>query len=67
MKRKTGIQFAEFAHLGKQIACFIRLFAGATYDLNCNSVCSPRCTIHLLRKSSELQQEGYLPKTILLM
>ena len=36
MKRKTGIQFAEFAHLGKQIACFIRLFAGATYDLNCN-------------------------------
>ena len=37
MNRKTLIQFA---HLGKQIACFIliRLFARANYDLNCNSV-----------------------------
>ena len=25
------------------------------YGLNCNSVCSPHCSIHLLRKSSELQ------------
>ena len=61
MNRKTLIQFA---HLGKEIACFIRLFAGANYDLNCNSVCSPRCFIHLFRKSSELQQEGYLLKNI---
>ena len=59
MNRKTLIQFT---HLGKQIACFIRLFAGANYYLNCNSVCSPRCFIHLFRKSSELQQEGYLLK-----
>ena len=29
MDRKTLIQFA---HPGKQIACFIRLFAGANYD-----------------------------------
>ena len=65
MNRKTIIQFA---HLGKQMACFIlsRLFAKANYDLNCDSVCSPRCSIHLLRKSSKLQQEGYLLKTILL-
>ena len=65
MNRKTLIQFA---HLGKQIACFIliRLFAKANYDLNCDSVCSPRCSIHLLRKSGKLQQEGYLLKTILL-
>ena len=63
MNRKTSTQFA---HLGKQIACFIRLFAGANYDLNRNSVCSRRCRIRLLRKSSELQQEGYLLKTILL-
>ena len=61
MNRKTLIQFT---HLGKQVACFIRLFAGANYDLNCNSVCSPRCVIHLFRKSSELQQEGYLLKKI---
>ena len=41
MNRKTLIQFA---HLGKQIACFIliRLFARTNYDLNCNSVCSSR-------------------------
>ena len=31
MNRKTLIQFA---HLGKQTACFILLFAGANYDLN---------------------------------
>ena len=31
-----------------------------------NPVCAPRCSIHLLRKSSELQQEGYLLKTIVL-
>ena len=60
-EQKTLIQFALH---GKQIACFIRLFAGANYDLNCNSVCSPRCVIHLFRKSSELQQEGYLLKKI---
>ena len=47
MNKKTLIQFA---HLGEQIASFIRLFAGANYDLNCNSVCSPRCSIRLLRK-----------------
>ena len=38
MKRKTLIQFAE---LGKQVAFFIRLFAGANYednDVNCNSL-----------------------------
>ena len=58
-EQKTLIQFALH---GKQIACFIRLFAGANYDLNCNSVCSPRC--YLYRKSSELQQEGYLLKKI---
>ena len=60
-EQKTLIQFALH---GKQIACFIRLFAGANYDLNCNLVCSPRCFIHLYRKSSELQQEGYLLKKI---
>ena len=38
-EQKTLFQFALH---GKQIACFIRLFAGANYDLNCNSVCSPR-------------------------
>ena len=65
MNRKTIIQFV---HLGKQIACFnlIRLFARANYDLNCNSVYSPRCSIHILRKSTKLQQEGYLLETILL-
>ena len=47
MDKKTLIQFA---HLGEQIASFIRLFAGANYDLSCNSVCSPRCSIRLLRK-----------------
>ena len=57
MNRKTLIQFA---HLAKQIACFIRLFAGANYDLNCNSVCSPHCFIHLVRISSELPT-GRLP------
>ena len=31
MNRKTLI---KFAHLGKQTACFILLFAGANYDLN---------------------------------
>ena len=41
MNRKTLIQFA---HLGKLIACYIRLFAEANYDLNCNSVCSPLCS-----------------------
>ena len=41
MNGKTSIQFA---HLGNQIACFIRLFPGANYDLNCNSVCSPSCS-----------------------
>ena len=61
MNRKTLIQFV---HLGKQIACFIRLFVGANYDLNCNAVCSPRCFIHLFRESSQLQQEGYLLKKI---
>ena len=63
MDKKTLIQFA---HLGEQIAFFIRLFAGANYDHNCNSVCSPSCSICFLRKSSELQQEDYLLKTILL-
>ena len=52
MNRKTLIQFA---HLGKQFAYFIRLVAKANYDLNCNSVCSPRCSISLVRKSNELQ------------
>ena len=51
MNRKTLIQFA---HLAKQMACFIHLFAGANYDLNCNSVCLLRCFIHLARISSEL-------------
>jgi len=59
MNGKTLIQFA---HLSEQIACFVRLFAGENYDLNCNSVCLPRCPIHLVRKSSELQSEGYLLK-----
>ena len=64
MNRKTLIQFA---HLGKLIACYIRLFAGANYDLNCNSVCSPPCsTFTSLEKSSELQQQDYLLKTILM-
>ena len=63
MNRKTLIQFA---HLSEQIACFICLFARENYDLNCNSVCSPHCSIHLIRKSSELQSEGYLLKMILL-
>ena len=57
MNRKTLIQLA---HLAKQIACFICLFAGADYDLNCNSVCSPRCFIHLIRISSELPATGRL-------
>ena len=60
--KKTSIQFA---YLGTQIVCFLCLFAEANYDLNSNSVCSPRCSIHLVRKSSELQQEGYLLKMIL--
>ena len=65
MNRKTLIQFA---HLGEQIGCFILicLFARANYDLNCNSVYLSCCSIHLIRKSSKLQQEGYLLKTILL-
>ena len=63
MNRKTLIQFA---HLSGQMACFVHLFAGENYDLNCNSVCSPCCPIHLVRKSSELQLEGYLLKTIML-
>ena len=66
MNRKTLIQSA---HLGKQIAFFIRLFVGANYDLVTLIVIqffSPRCFVHLFRKSCELQQEGYLPKTILL-
>ena len=57
MNRKTLIQFA---HLGEQVACFICPFVGGNYDLNRNSVCSPRCSIHLVRKSSELQQEGFI-------
>ena len=57
MNRKTLIQFA---HLGEQIACFIRPCAGANYDLNRNSVCSPPCSIHLVRKSSEVQQKGFI-------
>ena len=61
MNRKTLIQFA---HLSEQIACFIHLFAGENYDLNCNSVCSPCCSINLVRKSSELQLEGYPLKMI---
>ena len=65
MNRKTLIQFA---HLSEQIACFILIyiFATANYDLNCNSVCLSRWSIHLIRKSSNLQQEGYQLKTILL-
>ena len=31
MNRNT---FIQFAHLGKQTACFILLFAGSNYDLN---------------------------------
>ena len=58
-EQKTLIQFA---HHGEQFAYFIRLVSGAIYDLSCNSVCSPRCSIHLLRKSSDLQ--GYLLKTV---
>ena len=42
-----------------------RCLPWANYDVNYNSVCSPRCFIHLVRKSSELQ-EDYLLKTILL-
>ena len=55
MNRKTLIQFT---HLGEQIACFILscLFARASYELNCNSVCMSRCSIHLIRKISKLQQ-----------
>ena len=71
MIRKTLIQFAHFGKQIYRLACFIRLFSGANYDLNCNS---PRLFASfvrlvapaLLRKSSELQQEGYLLKTILL-
>ena len=63
----TGIASAvRRLHLGKQIAFFICLFAGPNYDLNCDSVCSPLCSIHLIKKSSELQQEGKLLKPILL-
>ena len=51
--QKTLIQFARHGKL-KQ---FSRLFHSprcqANYDLSCNSVCSPRCSIHLNRKSSE--------------
>ena len=51
--QKTLIQFARHGKL-KQ---FSRLFHSprcqANYDLSCNSVCSPRCSIHLTRKSSE--------------
>ena len=64
MNRKTLIQFA---HLGKQTACFILLFAGRIMtSIYYNPVCAPHCSIHLLRKSSELQQEGYLLKTVVL-
>ena len=63
----TGIASAvRRLHLGKQIAFFICLFAGPNYDLNCDSVCSPLCSIHLIKKSSELRQEGKLLKPILL-
>ena len=63
----TGIASAvRRLHLGKQIAFFICLFAGPNYDLNCDSVCSHFCSIHLVKKSSELQQEGKLLKPILL-
>ena len=44
MIKKTLIQFAHFGKQIDRLACFIRLFAGANYDLNCNSVCSPRCS-----------------------
>ena len=51
--QKTLIQFARHGKL-KQ---FSRLLHSprcqANYDLSCNSVCSPRCSIHLTRKSSE--------------
>ena len=65
MNRKTLIQFA---HLNEKIACFILifLFARTNYDLNCNSVCLSRCSIHLIRKSRKLQQDGYLLQMILL-
>ena len=58
MNEKTSIQFA---HIGKQIAyVWFCLFAMK----NCNSVnCMPHCSIHLYRKISELQQQGYLLKT----
>ena len=46
MNRKTLIQFA---HPGKKIACFVSLFARANYDLNSISVCSPCCSIHLVK------------------
>ena len=59
--------WGQFIHLGKQIAFFITLFAGANYDLNSNSICSPRCSIHQVRKSSELQQEGYKLPNLLTM
>ena len=63
----TGIASAvRRLHLGKQIAFLICLFAGPNYDLNCDSVCSHLCSIHLVKKSSELQQEGKLLKPILL-
>ena len=63
MNGKTLLQFAD---LGKQIACFIRLFAGANYDhndLNCNSVCSPRCFVHLLRKRAVSKTKHSKTKT----
>ena len=53
MNKKTLIQFA---HLGKKFAYYILLVAGESYDLNCNTVYSPCCSVHLVRKSSELKR-----------
>ena len=59
---KTLIQFARHGKL-KQ---FSRLFHSprcqANYDLSCNSVCSPRCSIHLTRKSNETTIGRLSPK-----
>ena len=64
MNRKTLIQLA---HLGKQIVCFIRLFAGAQIKTSVViQFVRLVASFTSLEKSSELQQEVYPLKMILL-
>ena len=63
MTRKTSIQFA---YLGKQIARFLCILLGQIMTSIVIQFVRLRRSFHLVRKSSTLQQEGYLLKMILL-